>query len=108
MRIERQGVQSAEYDVATQTLQVQFARGAGYEYYAVPQAVFDWLCRCAEPGGYVRRMLTPRYRYRAVPMAEVTPEQDLADVLQASIERLERAAAVRRDEPRVSDTPASS
>jgi hypothetical protein len=108
MRIERQGVLSAEYDAATQTLLVQFARGASYEYYAVPPAVFDWLCRCAEPGGYARRMLTPHYRYRALPQAAVTPEQDLTGALQASIERLERAAATRREEPQAFDAPVSS
>jgi KTSC domain len=91
-RIERQGVQGASYDDTTQTLRIVFARGAEYEYYEVPRAVFEWLCRSAEPGGYVQRILTPRYRYRAVKgVRPETAEQDLIATLQASIERLAQA-----------------
>jgi KTSC domain len=87
--INKQGVVGAGYDAASQTLRVEFARGVRYEYRQVPEAVFDWLCRTSEPGGYVRRILTPRYAYRVLPSVGA-PEPDLAALLRASLEQLLR------------------
>jgi KTSC domain len=96
-RIEKEGVLGATYDEATSTLCVEFMRGVRYHYFDVPRSVYTWLCRTAEPGGYVRRILTPRYRYRALPSVGKVIEQDLVRALEASLARLTPSTASNED-----------
>lgn len=98
VQIDRQGVKWARYDAAARRLYVEFARGARYEYDDVPAGVFTWLCRTPEPGGYVQRVLTPKYRYRAMtqgPAATAAATEaavtDLVAALEASLRELSRA-----------------
>jgi hypothetical protein len=46
---------AAEYDPETRTLTVGFQSGDTWEYYNVPQAVYDGLFQTSSPGGYFYR-----------------------------------------------------
>lgn len=54
------------YDPETQTLAVEFRSGGTYEYYDVPQQVFDGLLSAASHGQYFQSNIRGSYRYARV------------------------------------------
>lgn len=93
--LDSSAVRSAGYDEDRQVLELEFSNGRVYQYDAVPGAVYNWLLRTPNKGGYVNRMINGRYPHRDITSASVAaaPERDLAQLLRDSVERLE-------DEPR--------
>jgi hypothetical protein len=95
-RLKSRAVLSAGYDDSTQELELEFRSGHVYRYENVPAAVYAWLLRIANKGGYVRRMIVGRYAERAVPRSERgpaapeggAPPSSLEDTLRASLDRL--------------------
>lgn len=54
----------AEYDPASQVLTVQFANGALYDYYGVPQSTVDTLFQTGSSQDYFNDHVKARYSYR--------------------------------------------
>lgn len=59
-------VESVGYDADDGILEVEFTEGALYEYYRVPQAVFDGLLSSSSPGHFLATQVKDVYRYRRV------------------------------------------
>lgn len=51
------------YDPETQTLAIEFKSGGTYEYYDVPQQVFDGLLSAGSLGQYFQSNIRGFYRY---------------------------------------------
>ncbi len=55
-------IRRAEYNPATAVLQIWFVESGGpYDYYGVPQYVFDGLCRATSKGTYYNDHIRDRY-----------------------------------------------
>ena len=54
------------YDLATQTLEVGYKNGRIYQYFDVPEHIYDDLMRAGSPGGYLSREVKGKYRYARV------------------------------------------
>jgi hypothetical protein len=89
--LDSSAVRSAGYDDASQVLELEFSNGRIYQFDAVPRAVYDWLLRTPNKGGYVNRMINGRYTHRDITRASQPPqpERDLAQILSDSLRRLE-------------------
>ena len=59
-------VESAGYDEVNGTLEVAFVNGTLYEYYRVPQSVYEGLFRAASPGSYLSQNIKPYYQFRQI------------------------------------------
>lgn len=85
---------SAGYDPQTRELELEFRSGHVYRYAGVPEAVYLWLERIENKGGFVRRMITGRYPERPVPAGASAAAEpgapSLEEALRASLERLEK------------------
>ncbi|HEU0131802.1 MAG TPA: KTSC domain-containing protein [Mycobacteriales bacterium] len=57
-------VEAVAYDGATATLYLRFAGGAAYAYFGVPARVYRELLGAESVGGYVNRVVKPRYPVR--------------------------------------------
>jgi hypothetical protein len=51
------------YDPSTQTLEVQFKDGSIYQYFDVPQHVYEGLMSAASKGQYLNKEIKFNYRY---------------------------------------------
>lgn len=51
------------YDPETQTLEVEFHSGAVYQYFDVPQSVYDALMNAESIGGFLNSQIKGVYRY---------------------------------------------
>ncbi len=56
-------VASVGYDAPSQTLEIEFNDGAIYQYFDVPQAIYDGLRSADSPGRYVHQQIRGVYRY---------------------------------------------
>lgn len=54
------------YDNATSTLEVCYRSGRTYQYFDVPEGVYDDLRTAGSPGGYLNREIKGKYRYARV------------------------------------------
>ena len=69
--MQRESVSSSSlaevgYDPETQTLEVYFKNGRVYQYFDVPEHIFDELRIADSPGGYLNREVKGQYRYGRV------------------------------------------
>lgn len=55
---------TAGYDASTAELELEFASGDVYRYYAVPPSVFKALLAAESPGAYFNTQITDRYPTR--------------------------------------------
>jgi hypothetical protein len=99
--LKSKAVISAGYDESTRELELEFRSGHVYRYEDVPAAVYAWLLRIENKGGYVRRMIVGRYVERAVPRSERGPEAPEGGALPCSLEDTLRASLDRLLEPPV-------
>ncbi len=51
------------WDMATQTLEIEFNSGQVYQYFDVPQSVFEGLRDAASQGTYLNQNIKGRFRY---------------------------------------------
>lgn len=72
---------SVGYSAEQQRLEVEFRGGRVYEYLDVPPSVHAWLMRVPNKSGFINRMLSPAYRFRAL-----APEHTCGD-LEAALRR---------------------
>ena len=54
------------YDQPTQTLEVCFKNGRTYQYFDVPEHIYENLKRAGSPGGYLNSEVKGRFRYARV------------------------------------------
>lgn len=54
------------YDSGTHTLEVCFTSGRMYQYFNVPERIYDDLRKASSPGGYLNREIKGHYRYARV------------------------------------------
>lgn len=91
-RLASSAVISAGYDPKTGELELEFRSGHVYRYAGVPEAVYLWLERIENKGGFVRRMIAGRYPERAVPSGAGAAAEpgapSLEEALRASLDRL--------------------
>jgi KTSC domain-containing protein len=97
-RLRSRAVVSAGYDAATLELELEFSSGHVYRYDGVPPAVYEWLVRVENKGGFVRRMIQGRYPESALGRSQPGPlaaadGASLEDALRASLERLGKPPA---------------
>lgn len=59
-------VASVGYDPDTQTLEIEFTSGTVYQYFDVPQTVYEALMASDSAGGFVNSQLKGYYRYARV------------------------------------------
>ena len=69
--MERQVVSSTNlatigYDTKTQTLEVEFHGGRVYQYYGVPENMFDEVMRAASAGKFFNIYIKDKYPYSRV------------------------------------------
>lgn len=59
-------VGSIGYDHESQTLEVEFIKGSVYQYFDVPQNVYDEFISSGSKGQYLARNIKGNYRYARV------------------------------------------
>jgi hypothetical protein len=64
--VESSSLVSVGYDAAEQTLEIEFAGGAVYRYFEVPDFVHRRLLGSSSPGRFVNAVVKPNYRFREV------------------------------------------
>lgn len=69
--MERQAVSSSNiasigYDVNSQTLEVEFLNGGVYQYFDVPEQVYNDLMNASSHGQYLAQNIKGNYRYSKV------------------------------------------
>ncbi|OQX67727.1 MAG: hypothetical protein B6A08_13665 [Sorangiineae bacterium NIC37A_2] len=87
--IDSQAIRSVGYDPATETLEIEFRTGRVYVYEGVPASVHQWFMKIPSKGGFVNRVLEPKYGGREVTEPS-EPAIDLEAALRASLEDDER------------------
>ena len=64
--VDSTNVAAIGFDEDSQTLQVEFSSGATYQYFDVPQAMFDGLIGAGSVGQYLNQHVKGVYRYSRV------------------------------------------
>jgi hypothetical protein len=69
--MKRQSVQSSNiasigYDAASQTLEVEFLNGGVYQYFGVPQNIYQGIMSASSHGEYLAQHIKGHYRYSKV------------------------------------------
>lgn len=64
--VSSSNVSSVGYDVESSTLEVEFNNSAVYQYFDVPENVYQELISAASVGGYLANQIKGRYRYSRV------------------------------------------
>ena len=59
-------VASVGYDPGTMTLEVEFKNGSVYQYFDVPEAVYQELKSAASVGTYLNQSIKNSYRYAQI------------------------------------------
>jgi len=63
---ESSNIAGLGYDTGTQILTVEFKEGGRYNYYDVPEAVFEQMRNAPSKGQYLAQNVKGRYRYARV------------------------------------------
>jgi hypothetical protein len=64
--VSSSNVESVGYDEDSETLEVEFKNGTLYQYFDVPQGVFNGLVNADSVGGYLAENIKGVYRYSRV------------------------------------------
>ena len=64
--VSSSNIASVGYDAPTQTLQVEFVSGSLYQYFDVPQNVFEDFIEAGSKGKYFSAQIKGIYRYAKV------------------------------------------
>jgi hypothetical protein len=64
--VESSSLASVGYDREISTLEVEFRNGGCYQYFAVPQRVFEQLMAAPSKGAYVTEHIKARFPFRRV------------------------------------------
>jgi hypothetical protein len=83
--VESKALKSLGYDTKSSCLEIEFHNGNVYRYEQVPVSVYEWLLRVPNKGGFITRVLEPKYGGNRV-HEHATSEVDLEAALRASLE----------------------
>ena len=61
--VSSSNIAAVGYDLGTQTLTIEFRSGGTYEFYDVPEEVFQGLMAASSHGPYFQSEIRGRYRY---------------------------------------------
>lgn len=61
--VDSSNIASIGYDGSTETLEIEFLKGGVYQYYDVPQHVYDDLMSAASHGSYLSSNIKGTYSY---------------------------------------------
>lgn len=64
--VRSSNLRAVDYNPLTLTLTIQFHSGRIYEYYGVPQNIFDALLAASSKGKFHHRHIKNSYRYRRI------------------------------------------
>ncbi|MFH0708879.1 MAG: KTSC domain-containing protein [Pseudomonadota bacterium] len=64
--VDSSNIQAIGYDAESSTLQVEFKNGGTYQYFDVPERIFNELEHAASVGGYLASAIKGTYRYSKV------------------------------------------
>lgn len=64
--VSSSSLSSVGYDSLDGILEVEFSNGRVYEYYLVPEALFDAILHARSPGGEFANRVKDQYRFRRV------------------------------------------
>ena len=64
--VSSSNVASVGYDATTQTLEVEFLNGSVYQYYDVPEHMFESMMRAPSKGVFLNANIKDRYAYSRV------------------------------------------
>ncbi|WAH58490.1 KTSC domain-containing protein [Pseudomonas silvicola] len=64
--VSSSNVESVGYEGDSETLEVEFKNGALYQYFDVPQSIFEGLISADSVGGYLAENVKGVYRYSRV------------------------------------------
>ncbi|PLW76631.1 KTSC domain-containing protein [Cohaesibacter celericrescens] len=64
--VDSSNVAAIGFDESSQTLQVEFKNGTAYQYFDVPEAIYDGLLSAASVGQYLHQHVKGIYRYSRV------------------------------------------
>jgi len=64
--VDSSNVAAVGFEEDSQTLQVEFNGGTTYQYFDVPQAIFDGLLSASSVGQYLNQHVKGTYRYSRV------------------------------------------
>jgi hypothetical protein len=64
--VSSSNIASIGYDAGSQTLEIEFLNGGVYQYFDVPQHVYEELMNASSHGQYLARVIKGAYRYSKV------------------------------------------
>ena len=64
--VSSSNVQSVGYDETSETLEVEFKNGSVYQYFGVPEQVYQQLKNAGSVGGYLASDIKGEYRFSRV------------------------------------------
>ncbi|TKJ39111.1 KTSC domain-containing protein [candidate division LCP-89 bacterium B3_LCP] len=64
--VDSTNVASVGYDPPTQTLEIEFHSGGIYQYFDIPQTVYDELLKAGSVGKFLNAHIKGSYRYARV------------------------------------------
>ena len=64
--VESSNIESIGYDSSSQTLEIEFLNGSIYQYFDIPQYIYDGLIGADSHGKYLADNIKGRYRYSKV------------------------------------------
>lgn len=62
--VKSSNIQSAGYDPESGILEIEFKGGAVYQYFDVPERVYDAFMQASSAGSYFHRHIKNTYRWR--------------------------------------------
>lgn len=66
VQVESSNIASIGYDGNTSTLEVEFLNGSVYQYYDIPEYIYDELMSAASHGSYLASNIKGTYSYSKV------------------------------------------
>ena len=65
-QVQSEAIKAIGYDSATQTLGVEFSRGAVYHYFDVPSSIHAQFMSAPSHGTFHHRFIKSKYRFRHI------------------------------------------
>jgi hypothetical protein len=66
IQVDSSNVAAVGYDEGSSTLQVEFNNGAAYQYFDIPESIFEGLRDADSVGAYLAAHIKGSYRYSKV------------------------------------------
>ena len=64
--VDSSNLESIGYDSESSTLEIHFKQGSAYQYFDVPERIYDQLLSAESPGRFLSEQIKGVYRYSKV------------------------------------------